>query len=261
VSRPVSFAILDERAIRGGRRVALTIDVAGDRVPAVLLLPLEPRPAPAALLLHGYSSDKERMSDSAGRALLELGVASLGVDLPLHGERGGQGGGAGMSADEFRNPLALAQRWRAALEECRVALRFLGEMPELDASRLAIVGYSMGSYLGVMDAAREPSVRALVLAAGGDLPTNVPYAPLIRTVVDPLRAVRKFAGRPLLVVHGRQDRTIRPEQAELLFAAAGEPKQMLWYDGGHWLPDSVVRQAMGWLREELRAAGRGKREG
>jgi len=241
--------------VRGGRRIALTLDVAGERVPAALLVPLEPRPASAALLLHGYSSDKERMVDSAGRALLDRGVASLGLDLPLHGERVGPGAAAGMSPEEFRNPLALARRWRAALEECRVALRFLGALPEVDGARLALVGYSMGAYLGVMVAAREPAVRALVLAAGGDLPDDLPYASLVRTVVDPVRAVRKVAGRPLLMVHGRHDRTIRPDQAQRLYAAAGEPKQFLWYDGGHWLPDPVVRQAAGWVGETLRGAG------
>lgn len=253
---PISLTVRDEHAVRGGRRVALTFDVAGESVPALLLLPLEPRPAPAALLLHGYSSRKEQMSDSAGHALLAAGVASLGVDLPLHGERGGQGGGAGLSPDEFRNPLSLARRWRAAIEECRVALRLLAELPELDATRLAIVGYSMGAYLGVTVAAREPAVRALVLAAGGDIPADVPYAPLVRTLVDPIRSVRQFAGRPLLVVHGRHDRTIRPDQAERLFAAAGEPREMLWYDGGHWLPDAVVRRAAKWVAGELRGGMR-----
>ena len=249
VPKSLSFTVHDERAVRGGRRVALGLDVAGDRVPATLLLPLEPRPAPAALLLHGYTSNKEQMVESAGRALLALGVASLGVDLPLHGERVGRAGAAGMSPEEFRNPLALAQRWRAALEECRVALRYLATLPEIDPDRLALVGYSMGAYLGVMVAAREPSVRVLVLAAGGDLPAGLPYAALVRTVVDPIRAVKRYAGRPLLLVHGRHDRTIRPDQAERLYAAAGEPKQMLWYDGGHWLPETVVRRAAEWVAE------------
>jgi hypothetical protein len=245
----VDFTTRDERAVRGGRRVSLELHVGGDRVPAILLLPLEPRPAPAALLLHGYSSDKERMVDSAGRALMERGVASVGIDLPLHGERAGHDGG--MSSAEFRNPLALAKRWRAATEEARVALRFLAERDEVDANRLALVGYSMGAYLGVMVAAKDESVRALVLAAGGDLPANTPYAPLVRTLVDPVRAVRQYAGRPLLMVHGRHDRTILPDQAERLYAAAGQPKAIQWYEGGHWLPDGAVRRACGWLKDNV----------
>lgn len=251
MTSPIPSTVQDERAVRGGRRVSLALQVAGDRVPSTLLLPLEPRPAPAALLLHGYTSSKERMADSAGRLLLERGVASLAIDLPLHGEREDSAAGVGVSDEELRNPLALARRWRAALEEAHVALRYLGGVAEVDPARLALVGYSMGAYLGVMAAAREPAVRALVLAAGGDLPANTPFAPLVRTVVDPLRAVRQYAGRPLLMINGRHDRTILPDQAERLYAAAGEPKEIVWHDGGHWLPDGAVGRAADWLAKSV----------
>jgi hypothetical protein len=33
-------------------------------------------------------------------------------------------------------------------------------------------------------------------------------------VADPVRAIRKLEGRPLLMVHGRRDRTVKPEQAD-----------------------------------------------
>ena len=85
----------------------------------------------------------------------------------------------------------------------------------------------MGSFLGITAAAADPAVRAVVLAAGGDLPPNTPFASLIRTVADPPRAARAFAGRPLLMISGKRDRTVTPYQAEQLFAAAGEPKTMM----------------------------------
>lgn len=246
------FITDDEMAVRGGRRIALHFREGGEDVPGILMLPLEPRPAPAALLLHGYSSNKERMSDSAGKSLLALGVATLAIDLPLHGARVRAGSAAGISADEARNPIKLAQRWRAAVKECTGALRHLAELSEVNSDRIAIIGYSMGAYIAVMLAADDPSIRALALAAGGDLPDDLPFAALVRKMVDPIRAIRRYAGRPLLMVNGRNDRTIRPSQAERLYAAAGEPKRILWYDGGHWLPDPAVRQASGWLAEALR---------
>ncbi|HEY0996866.1 MAG TPA: hypothetical protein VGD77_12805, partial [Gemmatimonadaceae bacterium] len=69
----------------------------GEEVPAILLLPASARAVPAALLLHGYTSRKERMAESLGMALLRQGIASLSIDLPLHGEREGEGGLGGMS--------------------------------------------------------------------------------------------------------------------------------------------------------------------
>jgi fermentation-respiration switch protein FrsA (DUF1100 family) len=53
------------------------------------------------------------------------------------------------------------------------------------------------------------------------------------------------------MVHGRGDRTIRPEQAERLFAAAQEPKELRWWNAGHILPAEAIRYAAGWLGEQL----------
>jgi dienelactone hydrolase len=244
-----------ERAVPGGRRLALSLHVGRDAVPAVLLTPAATGPGPAALLLHGYTSSKERMLDSIGRALLERGVASLGIDLPLHGERESR-----LEEESLRNPLVLARQYRAALAECRAALDFLGGRAEVDAARLAVVGYSLGAFLGVIVAAREPSVAAVVLAAGGDLPTNSPFSTLVRAIADPARAARDLR-RPLLMIHGRHDRTVTPEQAKRLYAAAKEPKTLLWYDGGHWLPRPMIDRAGEWLAETLgsRVEGLGSR--
>ena len=252
LQRCLPFMVLatvhSERPVPHGRRVSIALHVGGARVPAALLIPTAaPAPVPAALLLHGYSASKDLMLESAGRALLRHGVASLAIDLPMHGERDEP-----VDDSLFRNPLGLVRHWQSALEECRLALRYLEERPEIDGARLSLIGYSLGAYLGAIVAAREPSVRALVLAAGGDLPAGIPFATMIRTVVDPLKAVRKLAGRPLLMVNGRTDRTIRPDQAERLFAAANEPKELRWYDGGHYIPPAVIDGSMEWLASRLR---------
>lgn len=235
------------RDIAGGRRILLSIED-GEQVPGLLLLPTARHRAPAALLLHGYSSRKERMSEVIGMSLLRRGIASLAIDLPLHGERDGE-----VESLSYRNPFELVQRWRLAVTEARLGLRFLAEHPAIDATRLALVGYSLGSFLGVIVAAQDPLVRAVVLAAGGDLPTRLPFAAVIRTVADPLRAVRKLAGRPLLMVNGRFDRTVSSDQAQRLFDVAGEPKELRWYAGGHWPPSNEIDAAGAWLERQLSA--------
>ena len=70
-------------------------------------------------------------------------------------------------------------------------------------------------------------------------------------MVDPRRAVRRLAGRPLLMVNGRHDRTIRPSQAERLFEAAKEPKEIRWWNSGHWLPNEAIVEGAEWLAERL----------
>lgn len=223
-----------------------TIRVRDAEVPALLLQPVGASCAPAALLLHGYRSRKELMTESIGQALLSRGVASLSIDLPLHGERPER-----LDEAAMQNPITIISTWRGALAECGAALDDLAGRRGIDPSRLAIVGYSMGSFLGVLAAANRQDVRALVVAAGGDMPSPTPFERLLRRVADPLKAVRRLAGRPLLMVHGRRDRTVAPEQATRLFEAAGDPKELRWYDGGHALPDGVIGQAADWLAERL----------
>src|SRR5437868_3195019 len=90
------------------RRV-FELPAGGEAVPAILQLPCADGSVAAVLLLHGFSSRKERMAESIGRGLATRGVASLAIDLPLHGAR--EGGLEGLS---LRNPLALVQKWREA---------------------------------------------------------------------------------------------------------------------------------------------------
>ena len=240
-----------EESVPGGRRLTLEFRAEGDAVPALLLLPTTAVSAPAALLLHGYGSRKEHMAEGVGRALLARGIASLAIDLPLHGTRQDP-----LQAQAARNPLAIARLWRSAIGDAMLAIGYLRARRDVNRQCIALVGYSMGAFLGTIITAREPAVRATILAAGGDLPSGTPFESLVRRMVDPLKAVRQFAGRPLLMVHGRRDSTIRPEQAERLFAAAGEPKELRWWDAGHILPPAAIDDAADWLAGQIGTGAR-----
>ena len=228
------------------RRESLSLSDGGELIPSLLQMPKSQSRLPAVLLLHGFSSRKERMADTVGRALGRLGVAALSIDLPLHGAR--EEGVEGLS---LRNPLALVQKWRLAVREANAAVDYLRNRSDIDPERIGLGGYSLGAYLGVTVAAGNDHVSALALAAGGDLPAQTPFAAIVHSIADPRRAARNFAGRPLLMMNGRYDRTIRPEQARALFEAAGEPKELRWYDGGHWPPQHAVDQVAEWLAFQL----------
>lgn len=236
-----------EKLLAGGRELSLTYKLGdGDPVPAVLLLPDSAQAAPAAVLVHGYSSRKEDLSGTIGRALLSSGIASLALDLPLHGSRTGS-----VQLQSSWNPTQLISNWRQALRDVKLGLAYLSARSEVDRERLALLGYSMGSFLATIVAADERSVRALVIAAGGDLPQNTPFASLARAVADPMRSIKKLKGRPLLMVHGRSDRTVSPEQAQRLFDSALEPKKLIWYDSGHRLPAGAGTAVAEWLKGQL----------
>ena len=243
MKRQIQQTTSGERAIPGGKQISLEFRTRDTpAVPATLLLPSNATRSPAALLIHGYSSRKEHMAENVGRVLLGRGIASLAIDLPLHGTRRDP-----VAHQALTNPLELLRHWRLAVKEAHLSVQYLRARAEIHSDHLAVIGYSLGSYLATVLAADEPALRAVIVAAGGDLPAGTPFATLARTVVDPIRAVRKLKGRPLLVVHGKRDRTVRPDQAQRLFDAALEPKEIRWWDCGHYLPAPAIEHAADWL--------------
>ena len=223
------------------RRRSQTIALAGAQVPSILLLPDTDRRVPCALLLHGFSSSKERLSDTIGRALAVRGIASLAIDLPLHGSRDDA-----MLEEARRNPLGLVKHWTTAVAEANAAIGWLSAQDEINPSQLNATGYSLGSYVALQTAAANERVATVIVAAGGDLPAT-PWTSMVRAMSDPVRSVRALNGRPLLMLHGRHDRTISPEQAQRLYDAASQPKELRWYDSGHVLPPNAADDAALWL--------------
>jgi dienelactone hydrolase len=52
------------------------------------------------------------------------------------------------------------------------AVSYAVSLPEVDPKRIAVVGYSMGSFHAALAAGLDPRIRALVLSGGGDLDGN-----------------------------------------------------------------------------------------
>jgi len=215
----------------------------GEQVPGILLRPADGRAVPAALLLHGLSSSKERMADSIGRALISRGIASLAIDLPLHGEREGD-----VRDLSPLRPFAIISNWKLAVTDAIAALDYLAEHRGIDGSRLVIIGYSLGAFLSVQLASEDSRVEGVVLAAGGDLPEGIPFETMVRAVADPLKFIRRL-NKPALMINGQFDRTVTPAQARRLHDAAREPKTIRWYRGGHWPPQSELDAAADWVSE------------
>jgi dienelactone hydrolase len=221
----------------------VTLDLSGASVPSIFLLPQSRQPVPAVLLLHGFSSSKERLASTMGRALGARGIASLAIDLPLHGDRDDA------LIDRARaNPLALVKEWNKALAEAKAAIAWLASQKEINPRCVSIAGYSLGSYIAIQTAAAGSSVSSVILAAGGDLP-ETPWTNMVRMMSNPLKSAKSLKGKPLLMLNGKFDRTITPAQAERLFAAASEPKSMRWYRSGHVLPQEAADDAASWLAQ------------
>ena len=114
--------------------------------------------------------------------------------------------------------------------DIRAAYRYLTQDLAIGPDRILVVGRSLGSGPAI-DLARELDVGGLVLES--------PFKSAYRIALDfPLFPMDRFPNLhkiddiriPVLVMHGRQDRTIAFEQGEYLYNKAPDPKLALWLD-------------------------------
>jgi fermentation-respiration switch protein FrsA (DUF1100 family) len=132
------------------------------------------------------------------------------------------------------------------------AVEYLKQRPEIDATRIGVIGFSMGAAATIQAAARSTDVAAVVADSSYAtfldaakysfrLVTRVPHFPIAPLAmrwakwimhVDanqlrPLDVIGRIAPRPILITHGELDEIVPIRHAQMLFKAAGEPKE-LW---------------------------------
>jgi dienelactone hydrolase len=202
------------------------------------------------LLQHGLGGSKSSpYLDATAHVWVRDGAAVASIDFPLHGERASAKLGDLLAAPDAGPARALASELlRQAVIDLRRALDAAASLPEVDAGRAAYAGFSLGALVGATFCAVDPRPRAaaLALAGGGLLPPEV----------DPLTHVARIAPRPLLLVGASGDRRVPRAATEALFAAAREPKRLLWFEATHdALPGRALKAMWGFLREALGLAG------
>lgn len=220
-SEPIALTrrAIDPPSRRPGLRShALWFSSRGDRVPARLVVPSEgDGPFPAAVLQPpaGASKDDDRI-DAAAATFAQGGMAVVTVDLPLHGERA-EGKLTVLLLDELAaggGPLSGEFYTQAALDLAR-AVTVMGELPEIDATRIGFAGLGLGARLGASLCAADPRVRAAALA------------PLDASGPELSAQVAGIAPRPLLVLDDA-----RRDVESILEEMVGFLRNQLAADGG-----------------------------
>jgi alpha-beta hydrolase superfamily lysophospholipase len=240
-----------------GRRIEIGFE--GAKLVGVLRLPAGNGPHPAILLLSGLDSAKEEQK-SVEETFLERGIATFTVDGP------GQG--------EAEYDLPIRGDWSLP---GKALLDALGAEPDIDESRLAVWGVSLGGYYAPrVAAAVGDRVRACVALAGpydfGDcwdgLPLLTRQTFQIRSGAGSDEEAHRIASTlsmegsagaiqaPLLIVFGRKDRLIPWRHAERLAAeAGGEVELLMLEDGNHGCANLAPRHrpyTADWVAERLR---------
>lgn len=143
--------------IAAARSTLVVRSMESDRIPLIYVAPEQAKAIPGVLIAHGYAGSKQLMLGYA-HVLARAGYGVMLWDFNGHGAN--------------PNPL---QRFDLQ-QNLNVALAALLEQPEIDSSRLALLGHSMGSGIVMSAATLQPNRFAATIAVS---PTGAKVSPQV----------------------------------------------------------------------------------
>lgn len=214
----------------------------GGRVTGSLATPNATGRRPAVLLMHGLPGTAIEALNLMGIELAARGAVVLAIDAPWV-RRGG------LPDFTTRDSVEQVQ----LIQDMQRAVDVLIARDDVDPTRIGYVGGSYGGAMGALFVGIERRLRAanLFVPDGGlvahftneageavgplashGTQTQQLWLGAMRPI-EPIRYVGRSTPTPLLIQNGRSDPLVTVEDAEALHAAAGNPKEVIWYDAGH----------------------------
>lgn len=210
-------------------------------------------PDPATIVLsHGYGDNQDQMifwADLVNRA----GFSAFTYDMRDRGQSGGSA--VTLGAQEQIDLLS--------------AVDYLTNRQDVDQDRIGALGVSLGASVTILAAAQDTRIRAIVADSGFSDATNVisnsfhrfmhlpafPFAPVTvkfaewRTgcsvhEIRPVDVIGQLSPRPILIIHGKDDSLVPPENSEQNFESAGQPKQIWWVPEAEHVEAAVLDPMM-----------------
>jgi carboxymethylenebutenolidase len=174
---------------------------------------------PAVIALHGAGGGVHGMDRSAV-LLAEQGFA---VYVLHYFDRTGT---------EFADKPTILRNFPIWMKTLWEAVSFVETEPAVDRERLALLGFSLGAYLSLANAAIDGRIKAVVEFFGG-LPREMKFF------------MRRLC--PTLILHGQADPTVPVSEAynlQQLLEEKGIPYEIKIYpDAGHGFENEVWRDA------------------
>ncbi len=238
----------------------------GQRLVGILHRPDRSKAASAVILCHGMESSKESEKlVTLSRRLSERGIIALRFDFA----------GSGESEGKFEEIT-----YSGEVEDLRAAYEVV---MKYRPKKIGVLGSSMGGTVGLLFAAQEQNIAALVTIAAPVHPERFSErlstpeetrqwrargftryhghrlnVSLLRDleVLDVPKAARKISC-PVLVIHGDKDDIVPVKEGRELFAALAGPKRLCIIEGsGHRLTEpahlqKALAESIDWLTQNL----------
>ncbi len=148
---------------------------------------------------------------------------------------------------------------------------YLWQRPDVDTTRLILLGYSFGAPFVPCIAAYDRRPAAVVMVfGGGDLRGMIRHnvrryrGPIVSDLagsisavllrpLEPLRYADRISPMPLVMINGTDDEQVPRQYAEEFFSAAEEPKKIVWLEARHVNPrnEELTRRIVQTMKEEL----------
>ena len=255
--------------LASGAFLSETVRVTADTGLTVALRVLRPakqtRALPLVVLLGGHETGRDAVEIVGDPG--QLVVAAL--DYPYQGPDRVRGWRQGMTV------VPLIQRGLLDTPPAiSLALDWLERQPWVDRQKVEIMGVSLGAPFAAVAGALDRRFRRVwIIHGGADNRTWLEHNLRNRVKNDRLRAgvaalvylltygrsfesgqwVARIAPRSLIVIGAQNDERLPRRLVERLYAAAGQPKELIWTEGGHINPDQteVVRQLLEIVRSHI----------
>ncbi len=250
----------------------MTLQVDRINIVGQLYLPDDQTPHPTVCICHGIPTHIPEPGDRGYPPLAER-ICREGLAVLIFNFRGTGASGGNLDILGWTRDL-------------RAAIDYLWALPEVDRSRLSLLGFSGGAAVSVYVASQDKRVSSIAACAcpagftfftkvdepqsvvdhfrrigtirDRDFPRSIPDWLSGFREVSPIKYIAGIAPRPLLLVHGSQDETVEVSDAHRLYAQAGEPKQIVIIEGaGHRLRqnEQTVATVIDWLKSRARVSG------
>jgi fermentation-respiration switch protein FrsA (DUF1100 family) len=280
--RRLDIQILERKDLPGGlvrEKLRLPGFDPDEAVPAIVLRPAAGGPFPVAIVMHYFRGAKENL-ESWCRDLAARGIFAVTIDAHLHGERSVAGIFHGDNIASLGGEYSIWVHQSSIAHTAKdipVILDALARRPDVDVSRVAATGMSMGASTAMVLAWREPRVRVVASLVGAvdfwwDV-TKIPpgpaqearkasYGPRLRELVnsiDPRPRLSRIPPKTLFIASGGHDEYIDLDSVRRFVADLeplyGKDRSRLRFlpvpEAGHGVTGSMWKEAQDWIVQGL----------
>ena len=232
----------------------------GGSVPGILAEPIgSTGPIPGVVAMHPSGFPTKPWAPYLA-LLAQKGAVVIAIDAPYF-RRGGP---------QLRFIAADREEQIQLIKDLQRAVDILLATGKVDASRIGFEGYSFGGIVGAQFVGIEKRLKAAVLtAAHGGWVTGVTtqaklpgfaatFTCAVRNAwfrnmipIESIRFIPHASPTALFFQIAKFDTAVLPEDAQTLYDAAPNPKEVTYYETGHGLNLQAMQDKQAWLLEQL----------